>query len=226
MGERLPAFGEIMKRDFRGKLCLALGGLLLGLVPLGRASSVTYTGTFTADDQVQEYTWTLAQNSQVLLSTDSYGGGTSNGVTTPAGGFVPVISLFSSTGTVIASDGGDGVCQGSMKKDGVTGMCDDAYISTDLAAGSYIVAVSEFFNVPIGPNLSDGFLMQGQGDFTGSTCGTTGAFYATDVAPCVERTGNFAVTLSTVPEPASVCLIAIPFLVFGAVRVRKSVFGS
>jgi hypothetical protein len=112
-----------------------------------------------------------------------------------------------------------------MKSDLKTGMCDDAYIATDLKAGSYIVALSEFFNVPVGPNLSDGFLEQGQGNFTGSTCGTTGDFYETDVAPCVQRTGNYSLTVSTVPEPATIALMAIPFLLFGAARMRKSVFG-
>jgi hypothetical protein len=170
------------------------------------------------------YSWTIAQNTEVMLSTNSYGGGTSNGMTVASGGFVPVLSIFNSMGTLIASDGGDGMCQGSMLADGVTGMCDDAYINTQLSAGSYTVALSEFFNVPVGPNISDGFLMQGQGNFTGATCGTTGAFYETDVAPCVQRTGNFAATFSTVPEPATVVLLALPLLVFGAARKRRSSF--
>ncbi len=216
-----------MQTGFRGKLFPALGGLLLGLLPLAqvRASSVTYSGTLTGDDQVQEYTWTVTHNAEVFLSTDSYGGGISNGVLVPSGGFVPVISLFNSMGTLIASDGGDGTCQAGMKSDGATGLCDDAYISTYLNKGSYIVALSEFFNVPVGPNLSNGFLMQGQGNFTGSTCGTTGDFYETDVAPCVQRTGNFSLTLTAAPEPATLGLMAIPFLVVGATRMRKSVLG-
>jgi hypothetical protein len=212
-----------MRLGFGAKLCLAFGGFMAGLVPLGTAyaSSVTYSGSLSSDDQVVDYTWTLAQNSQVLISTDSYGGGTSNGMTQPAGGFVPVISLFNSMDTLIASDGADGTCQGSMKVDGVTGMCDDAYLNTYLAAGKYTVTVSEFFNVANGPTLADGFLMQGQGNFTGATCGTTGGFYETDVSPCVQRDAKYSVTLSTVPEPATLCLVAIPLLAFGAARVRR-----
>ena len=218
-----------MKIGFRGKLCLALGGLVLGLVPLGRAhaASVTYTGSLNSDDQVKEFTWIIAQNTQVILSTDSYGGGASNGATVPSGGFVPVLSVFNSAGGLIVSDGGDGTCQGSMKDDGVTGICDDAYIDTDLKAGTYTVALSEFFNVPVGPNLSDGFLMQGQGDFTGATCGTAGGFYETDVAPCVQRTANFSATFSTVPEPATFSLVAVPLLLaLGVARRRNSVAQS
>jgi len=213
-----------MKTGFRGKLCLACGGLLMAAVSPGHAdaASLTYTGSLSSDDQIQLYAWTLPSSSQVILSTDSYGGGMSNGVTTPAGGFVPVLSVFNSMGNLVVSDGGDGICQGSMISDSGTGMCDDAFIETSLTAGSYTVALSEFFNVPVGPNISDGFLMQGQGNFTGATCGTAGAFYETDVAPCVQRTGNFEVTLSTaVPEPAALCLAGLPLLLFGVARKRK-----
>ncbi len=52
-----------------------------------------------------------------------------NGITTPAGGFVPVISIFAaSTGNLIASDGADATCSAGMKSDPTTHMCDDAYI--------------------------------------------------------------------------------------------------
>lgn len=203
-----------MKIGSRKRICFALSALAFGLFSAvqSSAASMSVSGTFTSDDQVQLYSWTLAQNSPVLLTTNSYS----------SGGFVPVLSIFNSAGTLITSDGADGVCQGSMTPSSSTGMCDDAYIMTSLAAGSYTVALTEFFNVPNGPNLSDGFLMQGQGDFTGSTCGTTGAFYETDVAPCVQRTGNFSATFSTVPEPATTCLVGIPLLVFGLAKRRKS----
>lgn len=208
---------------FYSKLSVALSGLVIGLIPFNQASasSVTYTGTFASDDQVQEYVWTLPQSTTAILYSDSYGGGTSNGVTTPAGGFVPIISLFDSTGTLITSDGADGTCSGSMAMDGVTGMCDDAYIKTNLAAGSYTVAITEFFNEPVGPNLSNGFTEQGQGNFTGPTCGTTGAFYQSDVAPCVERTGTFAVTFSSIPEPGTLWL-AVPAIALGFWKRRRS----
>ena len=98
-------------------------------------------------------------------------------------------------------------------------------MSTDLKAGSYIVALSEFFNVPIGPNLSDGFLMQGQGNFTGSTCGTRAPFMRQMWLRASSGPETFRSRLSSVPEPATVGLMAIPFLLFGAARMRKSVLG-
>jgi hypothetical protein len=210
--------------SLRPKLGLVAAGLCVGLLASGRANAsvVSYSGTLVSDDQVQLYTYILAQASDVVFSTASYGGGVSNGVTTPAGGFVPVLSLFDTSGTVIGSDGGDATCSAGMGVDPTTNMCDDAYLKESLTAGSYILAVTEFFNVPVGPNLSDGFLMQGQGDYTGPTCGTTGAFYETDIAPCVQRTGNFDVTAATTPEPSTLWLGAIPMILLGVVRRRKA----
>ena len=144
-----------------------------------------------------------------------------NGVMTPAGGFVPVISIFNaSTGVLVASDGADGVCQGGMNKDSVTHMCDDAYLSLKLSAGNYILALGEFFNVPIGPNLSDGFLEQGQGNFTAQTCGTSGPFWQTDIAPCVQRDGSFTLNAAAVPEPGTLWL-ALPAILLGVIRRRR-----
>ena len=210
---------------FRSKLAYTLGVLLMGSfgVSHARASSITtYTGTFTGDDEVQEYTWNLTQSSEVILSTDSYGGGTMNGITTPAGGFLPVISIFNAaTGNLIASDGADATCGAGMNSDPTTHMCDDAYLKLNLKSGAYILALSEFFDVPIGPNLSDGFLEQGQGNFTAQTCGTTGSFWETDIAPCVQRDGKFTLDAAAVPEPATFWL-ALPVIAFGVVRRRRS----
>jgi len=199
---------------FRPKLGLIVGGLCAGLLTMGQAnaSTVTYSGTLAADDQVQSYTYNLAQASTVIFSTSSYA----------TGGFVPVLSLFDAAGVVVGSDGGDATCYAGMGADATTKMCDDAYLKETLAAGSYILAVTEFFNVPVGPNLSDGFLMQGQGNFTGSTCGTSGAFYQTDIAPCVQRDGNFSVAATATPEPGTIWLGALPLVFFGLARRRKT----
>jgi hypothetical protein len=205
---------------FRRGLSLAALGLctmLLTVTPT-HATTLTYSGTFTSDDQVQLYSYSLTSDSNAIFATNSYGGGTSNGMTVAPGGFVPVLSLFDSTGTIIASDGADATCSAGMNADPGTGMCDDAYLSENLMAGSYTLAVTEFFNVPVGPNVSDGFLMQGQGNFTGDTCGASGPFYQTDVAPCVQRDGNFSVNISSTPEPSTLWLGAIPLILFGLVR--------
>ncbi|MDQ2712531.1 MAG: DVUA0089 family protein [Acidobacteriota bacterium] len=187
--------------------CLAF--CLLG----ASASAATLTGTFTTDDQLAQYTWNLAQPSNIVAYTDSYA----------SGGFVPVISLFDGTsGAFIASDGGDVSCSGGRMMDGTTGICNDAYLSTSLAKGSYTVVLSEFFNFPKGSNLSDGFTENGAGNFTSSVCSATGAFYETDLAPCVQRTGNYSLNLTSTstPEPSTGWL-ALPALALAAYRFRR-----
>ena len=211
---------------FKPRLGLLATGpfaLCIGLLSMGQANATTmsYSGMLTSDDQVQLYSYTLSQASTVVFETDSYGGGVSNGKTVSAGGFVPVLSLFTLNGVELGSDGGDVTCYGGMNMDGSTHMCNDAYLKETLAAGTYKLAVTEFFNVPVGPNLSDGFLMQGMGNFTGSTCGTTGAFWETDVAPCVQRNGDFSLNATTTPEPGTIWLGALPLVLFGLAR-RKA----
>jgi hypothetical protein len=197
---------------FKPKLGLIVGGMMMGLLTIGQANATTlnYSGALSGDDQDQLYSYTLASSSPVIFQTNSYA----------TGGFVPVISLFSSTGMEIASDGGDETCSAGMSAAPATGRCNDAYLLQDLAAGSYTIAVTEFYNVPVGPNLSDGFLMQGQGNFTGATCGATGAFYETDVAPCVQDTANFSLNVTATPEPSTIWLGALPLVLFGIARRR------
>jgi hypothetical protein len=207
----------------RPRLGLVMSGLCMGLLTTGHigAATVSYSGILTADDQVQIFPYTLAEATNVIISTASYGGGMVNESTVMPGGFVPVLSLFDSAGTVIGSDGGGATCHAGMSADPGTGICDDAYLNKTLAAGNYTLAISEFFNVPVGPNLSDGFLMQGQGNFTGSTCGTTGGFYQTDIAPCVQRSNNFAIAATATPEPSTLGLGALSLILFGVARRRS-----
>jgi len=94
----------------RAMLFLAGTGLAAALA-LGPApaEAAVIRGTLATDDAVQLFSVALAQPSNLLLSTASYGGGTNlDGTTTPAGGFLPVITLFSPTGGFVATaSGGD-----------------------------------------------------------------------------------------------------------------------
>lgn len=187
------------------------------------ALTVTQVGTFTTDDQVFTYNFTLPVATPIAFYTTSYAGGANlNGTMSSAGGFVPTLTLFQANGTVIASDGASGTARGSLAKDPTTGLFDDAYLFTTLSAGSYTLTLTEFPNVALG-NLSDGFLFAGSPTATGDTCGVSGGkFLETDVAPCVQRTGAFALNVNT-PEPATLWLV-VPAL--GAafwLRKRKSV---
>ncbi len=217
----------------KSKLTWILGALLLSALAANQAqaASMTFTGTLGNDSSV--FTQLLSLSGSVIISSDSYGGGTNlNGTTAAAGGFVPNITLFSaSTGNVVAFDGGDGLaggCRGGAKMDSATHLCDDAYIMTTLAAGNYILDVSEFPNVANGnyntnPQFFFSSALGGDPSATGDDlCGNPGGmFLQSDVAPCVQRNANFSVNIGSVPEPATFWL-AIPVLALGLLRRKRA----
>ncbi len=210
-----------MKRSFK----YILGFVVTAAVGAQAATAltVTQTGAFSSDNQVVEYDFTLPSSTTVALYTTSYAGGVNaDGTTTAAGGFVPDLTLFQSNGSVITSDGATGTSRGSLQADPVTGLYNDAYISTNLAAGNYILTLSEFPNVAVG-NFSDGFLLSSP-TATGDTCSVSGGkFLEADVAPCVQRTGNYALNVSTTPEPATLWLIVPTIAAAFLWRKRQSI---
>ena len=190
-------------------VCLLV--LCLGVREKALATTLTESGTFTTDNQVAEFNFTVGAASTYTLYTTSYGGGANlNGTTSLAGGFVPVLSLFHANGTIVAGEGASGMCMGSAMLDSGTKMCDDAYLNLALTSGSYILALTEFPNTAIN-NLSDGFLFASDPHATGTACGQSGGtFLQSDVSPCVQRDGNYAVNVtnaSAVPEPPTWALM-------------------
>ena len=198
-------------------LCIAFG--------TADAAPITFTGTFTADNSLFNYSFTNPSTQTYNFFTTSYGGGVNaNGTTSSAGGFVPVLTLFSSTGSVLGFGGGDATCHGSAAADPTTHLCEDANFSLALAPGTYQLYLSEFPNVPVG-NLSDGFLAGSDANFTGTNCGQPGGmFLQADLAPCVQRTANYSVNIassvSAVPEPPT-WLLTLPFAALPAVFRRR-----
>ena len=187
--------------------CLLLP-LSLALGQSAAASSLTVTGTLSGDDTTVPITLTVANPETYTLYTTSYGGGANlDGTVSIAGGFVPVLTLFSASGAPV---GYSSACGGSAVADTATGLCNDAYLQTTLSSGSYTLVLSELPNVAVG-SLSDGFLFAGNPSETGSLCGQAGAsFLETDVAPCVQRTTSYAVNISStapVPEPPTWALV-------------------
>lgn len=192
---------------------LALLTICLAAVPGALAASFTSTGSLAADNSVFSHTFDTTTAQDFTFYTTSYGGGmNADGTHTSAGGFVPVLTLFSSTtGNVLAFGGGDGMCSGPSMADATTGVCEDAYFTQMLDPGSYTLDLTEFPNVAIG-NLSDGFLAGSDTHFTGTNCGSDGMFLQADLAPCVQRTANYAVNItsgstSPVPEPSTWILV-------------------
>ncbi len=75
-----------------------------GLAPgAAEAASFSFVGNISRDDEVQLFNFTINNSSNVILKTLSWAGGTNaDGVTIAAGGFDPILAVFSADGTKIA----------------------------------------------------------------------------------------------------------------------------
>lgn len=190
--------------------------LLLLSFAIGRnanASSTTYSGTFAADNSVFQLPFTVTGTENYTFTTTSYA----------SGGFVPVLTLFSSTGTPIGFDGADGMCNGSETPNSSTGICDDAFLEETLTSGTYTLDLTEFPNVAIG-DLSDGFLFASDPTATGDVCGVSGGmFLEADLATCVQRTDAYSLTVTATPTPEPpTFLLFLPVAAVLALVSRRS----
>jgi len=203
---------------------LVIGAALVGIVGLGatraEASNFSFTGNFTTDDNVQLFTFSVGVASNVTLRTWSYAGGVNAaGNTILRGGFDPILAVFSSTGGLIGQNDDGG---GNVSPDSVTGARYDTFLQVALAAGNYSVTVMQYDNFANGPNLSNGFIRTGQGNFTGalSSCQGNGSFEDVTGGPGCQRDNHWAFDIlnvtdavvvprdgSPVPEPASLILL-------------------
>jgi hypothetical protein len=201
------------------RAAFALGTILLSLslAPQLKADAFSFQGTFQQDDDVQLYNFFVSTNSTpVTLQTWSFGGGNDAiGQAIPSGGFDTVLSLYDGSGALINYTTSWSCPPSNVDASSAQG-CGDAVMMQPLDSGAYTVAVTEYYNLPNGFNLSDGFSQSGQGNFTGpNLCGTTGSFF--DVK-CDHRNGAFevdidgATTASAVPEPASIWITAFALL--------------
>jgi len=123
------------------------------------AATFSFAGTFAQDDNVQLFNFETESESDVTLRTYSFAGGTqADGNVVSPGGFDPILSLFDSTGALIANNDDD-MDGGSV--DPVTGVAYDSFLTTALAPGNYTVALTQYDNFASGTDLSDGFLYDG-----------------------------------------------------------------
>jgi len=209
-----------------------LGSLSLLLV-LSTASSVqaqtsTFGGNFSQDDNVQLFNFSVSGAAPVTLFTTSYaGGGNADGTTAPPGGFAPILTVYDGFGSFIAdTQMGNTV----VPPDPVTGQQYDAYLQQSFDPGTYTLALTEFDNTAAGVSLSEGFLRDGTGNFTGPEfLGRPGSFIDfTGSQRTSAWTVNFqnagAAAPAAVPEASTGISLGLGLLaltVAGAVRRRK-----
>lgn len=184
------------------------------------ATVLSFSGTFTFDDDVVLEPFTLAASSQVSARTFSFGGGT-NGVPAviAAGGFAPVLTLFSASGSqdeLQSAAGSANNCftPGHGNVDPASGFCWDAFFDTVLTAGDYVLAISQDDNLANGPGLADGFSQTGNPNYTGvNFLGDASASFI--LIGGTQRDGHWAADLeftatgNAAPEPATNALLAL-----------------
>lgn len=166
------------------------------------AANFSFTGNLAGDDYVQLFEFDVDSLSTVVLRTWSYGGGVNaDGATIDPGGFDPILTLFDAAGALL-DDNDDG---GMGNPDPVTGSVWDSYLSLELDAGSYTLALTQYSSFAWGSLLSQGFGGSGAVDFNDRT-----AFWAVDI----ENVASASVGetyVSAVPVPAALWLF-IPAL--------------
>jgi hypothetical protein len=235
---------------FGSKSHVLITSLLL-IASVGYAGNFSFTGDFTADTDLQFFTFTVAVDTPgVLLRTWSYAGGTNSANTLiPAGGFEPYLNLYLADGTQM-NPGAPNSCGGATAPDPVTKECNDVYYPTTVSfpggtwqAGTYTLVLSNFANPGVG-NLSDGFQAEAAYGLTppaNYTCQVGGFGYQGNppTYPVTDpfcddtgtlRTGAWAVDIigvtsateaTTTPEPGSLSLALLGGLALLALRIRR-----
>jgi hypothetical protein len=216
------------------------------------ASNLFSAGTLATPEDVFTETFTIGVTQDVEIRTWGFGGGTVAGNVIPAGGFDPLVALYSgdlSTASIVTIGGNSaadadtltgfvGNCPPAGNVTIGTGVgnsiCGDALLEVDgLPAGVYTLLLSDANYIPFSVNpgppasslLSDGFT-----DFTGGvfqTCNTT-----SDGTFCITPTGNYAVEIlgsaegirgpELVPEPATWGFLATGLAALAAMK-KKSI---
>jgi hypothetical protein len=231
-----PSVTEVVMGKMKLILVVALFAGSTLLSSRAEAASFSFTGNFFTDDNVQLFNFVVGVPSTVTLTSWSYAGGTNAlGAVIPRGGFDPILALFDSTGALInQDDDGSNVNDSGV---GGSGQSWDVFLSAALGAGSYTVSVMQYNNFAIGPNLANGFVRTGQGNFTGAlaSCAGNGSFEDVSGAlPGCQRDNHWAFDIlnvasavvvppnqTAVPEPASMILVGSGLIAALRRRSRK-----
>jgi uncharacterized protein (TIGR03437 family) len=186
---------------------------LVALIVPALGADFSFIGAFAQDDERRQFTFTLIQPGNVLIRTWSYAGGVNSaGTQIEAGGFDPSLSLFDSTGLLLATSR-DGGCT-KVAADPVTTLCWDAVVAAPLPTGTYQLVLTESENTAFGPYLTDPFVYDGAGNFTAAP-GITAPAGFWDVSPN-RRNNSYALDISGVDSAQLPLVPSIGALVNGA----------
>jgi hypothetical protein len=192
-----------------------ISAIILLSSQLASASAIfSFTGTFSQDDELATFSFTVPASTTVTIRSYGYAGGT-NGASQliDEGGLDSFFSVFDSAGSLKQSNDD---APGISPIDPVTANAFDAYIQQIFTSGTYTLILSQTDNTPLGSALSDGFSQTGNAPYTcAAFAGTSGSFCDAGGA---QRNGKWAIDISGVstatqiisgvPEPASVLLVA------------------
>ena len=210
------------------------------------AENISYTGTLATSESTFETTFNVGATGPVTIQTWGFGGGiNAAGSGISAGGFDPLVTLFSGTSpnaAIVTDSSGNPLADGDVLSNppwsyvgncppagardiGSTTDCGDVFMKATLSPGSYTLVLSDAAYLPFAI-FDDGELSEGFVDFTpgvfqtcdpnSDACITTNGNYAVDILGVQDETSGPSAT----PDPSTLTLFGTGLAALAGVRRR------